>query len=229
MIERSAGLTVAWGAVSLLLTIVLVFAVIRLLVDVPNITSGTLPEPDSFEYRYARYPWLAYLHIAPGVLYLLLAPLQLARGFRRRHIRLHRRAGRIAIVAGLIAGLAGGLFGLLFPFEGALESAASVVFGTWFVAALIAAYRAIRANDIARHRRWMIRAFAIGVAVATIRLWIAAFEGSGLLTFRGSFGVAFWLAFLMHALAAELWLRVRSSPVPSEAAGSRVKPSAGAT
>jgi hypothetical protein len=39
------------------------------------------------------------------------------------------------------------------------------------------------------HRRWMIRAFAVGVAVGTIRIWQAVFVGFGLLSFEDAFGL----------------------------------------
>jgi hypothetical protein len=59
------------------------------------------------------------------------------------------------------------------------------------------AFRAVRAGDIVQHRRWMIRAFAIGVAVGTIRIWIAVFQISGLL----GLPAAFWSGVLdlLHA------------------------------
>jgi hypothetical protein len=43
--------------------------------------------------------------------------------------------------------------------------------------------------------------------VGTIRLWIGLFEALGLLSFRDAFGVAFWISFLLHAAAAELYVR----------------------
>jgi hypothetical protein len=53
-----------------------------------------------------------------------------------------------------------------------------------FLFALVLAFRAIRADDIVR-QRWMI--------VIT-----------GLLDLPAAFGPAFWISFIMHALAAEL-------------------------
>jgi hypothetical protein len=55
------------------------------------------------------------------------------------------------------------------------------VFG--ILTALVLAYRAIRGLDLTRHRRWMIRAFAIGIGVGLIRIIIGLFEGLGILTF----------------------------------------------
>jgi uncharacterized membrane protein len=203
---------IVWLSLTVLVASVLVFAAIRVAVDVPNITSGRLPDPESFEYRYARNPWLAYAHIVPGIVYLLLAPLQLWRGFRSRHLRWHRRIGRVAIVSGLVSGSFAIVFGLFQAFGGPLESAAAVVFGTWFIAALTVAYRAIRRRNVRRHRKWMIRAFAVGLAVGTIRAWIGLLAGLGFVSLRDSFAISFWLAFLMHIIAAEIWLAWRPDP-----------------
>ena len=66
---------------------------------------------------------------------------------------------------------------------------------------------AIRRGDVVNHRRWMIRAFAAGVAVGTIRIWIGLFLASGLLDFHDSFAAAFWIAFSLHVLVGEWWVR----------------------
>jgi hypothetical protein len=60
--------------VVVLLLIVIFSVVKRFLIDMPNLAAGTLPE-DEFDHRYVEQPWLAYLHLTPGVLYLLGAPL----------------------------------------------------------------------------------------------------------------------------------------------------------
>ena len=104
------------------------------------------------------------LHIVPGALYLLLAPLQLAYRFRSRHYTFHRRLGRVLAGAGIVAGVFALIFGGLFSFGGLPEASAAVVFGLWFLACLVLAVRPIRRDDIVHHRRWMIRAFAIGMA-----------------------------------------------------------------
>jgi uncharacterized membrane protein len=109
------------------------------------------------------------------------ATLQLAYWFRRRHYAVHRRLGRILLGAGLLTGAMAVVIGLLFPIGGPREVSATVLFGVWFLVCLMLAFRAIRADDIVRHRRWMIRAFAIGVGVGTIRIWIALFVITGLL------------------------------------------------
>jgi hypothetical protein len=212
--DRSSRRRTPWLVgitVAILILIVLGFAAIRLSVDVLSLTAGTLPD-DPYDARFVRHPWLTYLHIGPGVLYLVGATLQLAYWFRRRHYSVHRRLGRILLGAGLLTGASAVVIGLLFPFGGRAEMSATVPLGAWFGVCLVLAFRAIRVDDIVRHRRWMTRAFAIGIGVGTIRIWIALFQVTGLLTFPAAFGPAFWISFTLHALAAELWLRARPQP-----------------
>jgi uncharacterized membrane protein YozB (DUF420 family) len=202
-------------ALGVLVTIVLIFVAIRVTVDWPHILAGSTPD-DDFAERYVSHPWLAYLHIAPGVVYLLGAPLQLSRRFRTRHYDMHRRLGRVLLTCALVGGLFALLFGVPHAWGGAPEAAATVMFGCWFLVCLVLALRAIRRHDVRQHRRWMIRAFAVGIGVGTIRIWVGIFEGAEQMISGGTtpatpntvmFGVAFWLAFTMHLAVGEWWLR----------------------
>ncbi len=202
-------------AIGVLICIVLVFAFIRVVNDWPSILDGTVPD-DEFGERYVDHPWRGYLHIAPGVVYLLGATLQLSRRFRTRHYDVHRRLGRVLLACALLSGVFALLFGVPFAWGGSGEAAATVVFGTWFIACLVLAFRAIRRDDVPQHRRWMIRAFAVAVGIGTIRIWVGIFEGveqgrsggtSPAAPDHAMFAVAFWLAFSMHVLIGEWWLR----------------------
>ena len=217
---RAVQLTAA-----LLLLIVIWSVVKRFVIDMPNLAAGTMPE-EEFDRRYVAQPWLAYFHIVPGAVYLLLAPLQLSYRFRSRHYTFHRRLGRVLATAALISGVFAMIFGSLFAFGGLPEASAAVVFGLWFLTCLVLAVRAIRRDDIVHHRRWMIRAFAIGIGIATTRIWLALFQVTGLLDFASSFGPAFWISFSLHAAAAELWLRTFPNPpeLARESQGSTSSP-----
>jgi uncharacterized membrane protein len=206
------GLRVVQGAIGILILIVLASVVMRLLVDVPHLLESTSPD-EEYDRRYVRNPWLAYVHIAPGIVYLLGAPVQLAYRIRSRHHTFHRRLGRVLLTAGLISGAFAIALGYVMPFGGTGEAIAGYVFGSWFLASLLLAFRAIRRDDVVNHRRWMIRAFAMGVGVGTIRIWLALFEVTGMFEFQDGFDVAFWLAFLIHAAVAELW--IRNTPHPA--------------
>ncbi len=208
-----------WAVVIALAGVVLVFFVVRLVTDVPNVVAGVLPSAGSFEYRYAQHPVPAYVHIVPGMVFLLGALFQLSGRLRARHLAAHRRLGRVLVAAGLLSGVLAVVVGAWFPFGGLLEASASVVFAAWFVVTLVVAWRAVRRRDVLAHRRWMIRGFAVALGVGTIRVWIGVFQLVGLLAIqdgRGAqyFGLAFWLAFVLHAVAAEAYLRARPRPGP---------------
>lgn len=210
--------TSLWWTLPFLGSIILVSVGIRVATDWPHILDGTLPDEDSYEIRYVLHPALAYIHIGFGAVYLLCAPLQLSRRFRTTHYTAHRRIGRVALTGGCIAGIFGIIAGTLFPFGGLLEASATVLFGQYYVIALATAFLAIRRGDVTTHRRWMIRALAIGLAVSTIRIWIGLLTLAQLMTFEDRFGAAFWLSFPLHAVAAEVYLRHRpvANAIPME-------------
>jgi uncharacterized membrane protein len=52
---------------------------------------------------------------------------------------------------------------------GVNQAAATTLFALFLLFALANAWRHIRRREVALHRKWMIRAFSIGLAVATIR------------------------------------------------------------
>ena len=90
-----------------------------------------------------------------------------------------------------------------------LETAATTLFALVFLFALTKAFLHIRGREIAQHREWMIRAFAIGLAVATIRPIVGLFFAFSRITHqtpREFFGIAFWIGFTLHLIAAEAWI-----------------------
>ena len=135
------------ATLGILILIVLVFAGIRLSLDIPNVVNGVTPSPDSFERRYAENPVLFYAHILPGVAFMVIAPFQVSARFRTGRILRHRRMGRVALSAGVVTGVFALLVGTLLPFGGFAEGSATVVFGIYFLASLGIAYRVVRRGD----------------------------------------------------------------------------------
>jgi hypothetical protein len=82
----------------------------------------------------------------------------------------------------------------------------TVVFGTYLMASLAMAHRAIRSSDVTAHRRWMIRAFAVGIGVGMIRI-VMGIAGLFGISIEESFGATFWIAFVMLAVLVEVSLR----------------------
>jgi len=142
------------------------------------ITAGTLrlvqlaggPELMPADDRFASFATALIVHIVGATPYALVGALQFVPPFRHRHRGWHRRAGRVLTVAGLaVAGSA--LWMTLLhqqkPGTGDLLYAFRLVFGSAMAACLVLGFTAIRRRDIAAHRAWMIRAYAIALAAGT--------------------------------------------------------------
>lgn len=120
--------------------------------------------------RFTTSPAAVVVHIVCAVGYALLGAFQFAGGLRRRYPGWHRAAGRVLVVAGL--GVAGSALCLtLFypPKEGTgdLLHLLRLLFASAMVAAIVLGVAAIRRRDVASHRAWMMRAYAIGLAAGT--------------------------------------------------------------
>jgi Predicted membrane protein (DUF2306) len=102
--------------------------------------------------------------------------------------------------------------GLVIPFSGWAERVIIGLFGGLFLFALGKGFVHVRAGRVALHREWMIRAFAIALAIATMRLifipalLVAADPTDGQIAFFSV--VSFTAAFVLHASVAELWIRL---------------------
>jgi hypothetical protein len=81
------------------------------------------------------------------------------------------------------------------------------------------AYLAIREGDVTRHRRWMVRNFALTFAAVTLRLYLPASAGAGL-GFGPAYAAIAWLCWVPNLVVAE-WI-VRSLPeIPEQATARR--------
>src|SRR5258707_12707530 len=54
---------------------------------------------------FAHYPILTLVHIVPGLLFMVLGPLQFSSTIRPRHLRWHLWSGRIFVIAVAVIGM----------------------------------------------------------------------------------------------------------------------------
>ena len=209
-----------WGAVIFLAFIGAVVAVRRIAhlgpilangysspAVVPGSRGGQFVQLDEV---FARHPILTMIHIVPGLLFMILGPFQFSESIRARRPQWHRWNGRIFIVAGFILGASALLMSFAMQSIGGVnQAAATILFGCFFLFALSKALWHIRRREITLHRQWMIRAFAIGLAVATIRPIVGIFFATSRFSSLAPaqfFGTAFWIGFVLHLIAAEAWI-----------------------
>jgi len=166
-----------WRIPALLITISLVplAATTNRLLWLSDASAAPDPAMARFEGSYS----ILVFHIVIGCMFLILAAPQFSPELRTRYPFRHRFMGRIVMIAGIMAGLSGVWLVLAYP-PGELTTPimdiVRAVFGSILAGTIVLAFAAIRRRDFARHRAWMIRAFAVGIAGSTqaliIGLWL---------------------------------------------------------
>jgi uncharacterized membrane protein len=166
-----------------------------------------------FNPRFAEFPRLTRLHVVFGGLYLALAPFQFLTARRPGALDYHRVAGRILVPVALVVGATATFITFVIPNGGWHERVLVGPFAVFFLVALVVAVRRIRAGRVAEHREWMIRAFAIALAIASQRvlfvLEAVAIYGRRPVGQEIHFLAvsSFTIAFGLHALLAERMIR----------------------
>ncbi len=161
---------------------------------------------------FLRFPTIVNLHVVLGAAYLVFGVFQFAPFIRKRWPRYHRWAGRALLSAAVIIGGSALFMGLVIPFSGFPEQVVMGFFGVFFLLSVITGFVHARAKRFAEHREWMIRAYALGSAIVTMRLifiplLIINKVSSAEITALYSIG-SFTVAFIVHALVAETWIRM---------------------
>lgn len=178
---------------------------------ISQLAGGATVTPENA--RFFAMPLPVVLHIVGASLYCWLGALQFAPGLRRRWPRWHRLAGRLLVPSGLVAASAGlwmALFYPLPPSDGALLKAFRLVFGSAMFVSIVLGFVAILRRDIAGHRAWMIRGYAIGVGAGTQVLtnvpWLLLLGAPGELP-RAFLLLAGWV---INLAVAEYFIRRRA-------------------
>ncbi len=179
-----------------------------------SLGSGKAIPAAALDSGFARHDLLTLVHILPGALFLVLAMVQFMPGVRQRHLRFHRWSGRVLVALGLVIGISALVMSYKMNIGGPNETAATTLYAIVFLICLVQAFLLARRREIARHREWMIRAYAVGLGVATTRPIVGAFFAFRRLTPHEFFGIAFWLGFTTTFMVAEAWIDYTRTHVP---------------
>jgi uncharacterized membrane protein len=201
---------ILWSAVIFLALVGVAVVVRRALVLLyPVQFAGKYPPARALDDIFALHRSITLVHIIPGFLFMVLGPLQFAKNIRSRYPRFHRWSGRVLVTSGLIIGFTAIWMSFKMSIGGLNQASATLLFAVLFLFSLGKAFLHIRRREIPQHREWMLRAFAIGLAVATIRPIIGIFFATSRFTHftpHDFFGTAFWLGFTLQLIAAESWI-----------------------
>ena len=114
------------------------------------------------------------VHWAGGTVVMVFGPLQFLRSVRQRRPALHRWNGRLFALATVCACVGGTAFicccGTV---GGATMDVAFLVYGALFAVTTTMAVVAARRKDYVAHSEWAVRAFALAMASALYRVFVA--------------------------------------------------------
>lgn len=139
-----------------------------------------------------------YTHISLGGLALLIGWIQFSQHFRERHLKLHRRIGKIYLISVLFSAVSG-LYIALFATGGFISSFGFICLGMIWLFSSAYAYRLILKKDLLQHRIWMGHSYAACFAAVTLRIWLPlliAMTGE----FEAAYRIVAWLCWIPNLL-----------------------------
>jgi hypothetical protein len=164
------------------------------------------PQLAGLDAYFAAHATLTYVHILCALAFVLLLPLLFWRR-TRNSVPLQRAIFPLGLIVGITAYAMS-----THAVGGWLERAAVLFFNTLFLFALSRAWLFSRSTDRPQQQRWMLRAIAILLGIATTRPVMGIFFATSTathLTPAQFFGIAFWIGFSLNTVVMELWLRTR--------------------
>lgn len=166
--------------------------------------AGAPPQLAALDAYFAAHAAVTYAHILCALVFVLLLPL-LFWSRTRGSVLLGRTMFPLGIV---VAGTAYAMSA--YAVGGWLERSAVFFFNTLFVFSLIRAWSFGRRGETLLGQRWMLRAIAILLGIATTRPVMGIFFATAPVTHltpHQFFGIAFWIGFSVNTVVMELWLR----------------------
>ena len=203
---KNRFIRILWIGVIILALIGITAVVRRILLLEGLIKSPPYPRGGAFDSGFSRHPVLTLFHIIPGIFFMVCGPLQFSTKIRNRYPRFHTWCKWIFIGSSVQIGITALIMAFTMAIGGANETSATALFASLFLFSL---YKSVLYNsrqEYAYYREWMIRVFAIGLAIATVRPIVGMFFAFSKLLPQEFFGIAFWIGFTIHLIIAEAWI-----------------------
>lgn len=172
--------------------------------------------PDLYDGRSLATTVAIGAHFIAGGVLLLLGPIQLIGGVRRRLPALHRWLGRVYVTSAGLAGF-GGLGFILGrgTIGGPLMDVGFGIYGALMVLCAAMAFARARAGLVREHRGWAIRLFALTIGSWLYRMeygaWFLFADGAGIGdNFTGWFdAIMMFFFYVPNLIVAETFIRSR--------------------
>jgi uncharacterized membrane protein YozB (DUF420 family) len=185
------------------------------IVRLADLAFGTAITNENARFMVAPFP--ITIHVIASCLYLILGAFQFWQRLRSSHQKWHRMAGRVVIPAGLLSATSGMWMALSYPplyGDGRVVMLLRLLAGTAIVVSLLLGFVQIKRHSIAKHRAWMIRAYALTIAAGTQPLTLlVAYQVAGKLQ-EVEFTSGMAAGWLFNLAVAEWVIRKRITPKP---------------
>lgn len=152
--------------------------------------------------------WMSffYIHITGGILALGTGPFQWLQAVRSR-VKLHRLLGRLYVFGILVLAGPSGLYMALYANGGWPAGLGFFILSCLWMAFTLLAVQQIRRGDIAGHKKWMARSFALTFSAVTLRLWVPVLSLWLDTDFNLTVILSAWINWIPNLAVAEWWIR----------------------
>ena len=172
------------------------------------------PQLAGLDAIFASHRTLTLAHILPALVFVAVTPFVVFRNSAETvwpERLLFPLGGVVGITAYAMS---------VYSVGGWLERSAVLLFNTLFLFSLFRAYIYMRRGESALKRRWLIRAIAVLLGIATTRPVMGILFATSRLTHlepNQFFGMAFWIGFSINTLIVEFWLKSRDRQAEAKA------------
>jgi len=182
--------------------VIAVAVVLRRTVALAHPPQSAPPQLAELDAAFASHAALTLAHILPALAFVLLTPFVYIRRFAAA-----AWPRRFLFPVGLVVGITAYAMSR-YSVGGWVERSAVLLFNSLFLFSLF------RASQLSREPvlslRWLTRAIAVLLGIATTRPVMGIFFATSRLTHlspKQFFGIAFWIGFSINTVIVELWLR----------------------
>jgi hypothetical protein len=188
-------------------TLIAVGAVVRRIVALAFPSSSGPPRLVGLDRMFASHSALTLAHILPALAFVVLTPFAI---FPR--ISRVRWPERWLFPLGGIVGITAYAMSV-YAVGGWIERSAILFYNSLFLFSLAQAwFFKVRGQPLLK-TRWLVRAVAILLGIATTRPVMGIFFATSRITHLGPrqfFGIAFWIGFSINWIVVESWLRLKN-------------------
>lgn len=160
-----------------------------------------------FRFYWPRRWWLL-LHIATGIVALLVGPVQLWLGLTAQRRRLHRRLGLTYVVSVGTSSMAAYYLAFHTAFGWVFGAGLAALATAWILTTALALV-AIRRHLYEQHKEWMIRSYVVTTAFVNFRLFVTVLQAVGVGTIVERLTAASWFCWAVPLIITEAVLQGR--------------------